>query len=187
MAQNRVMYSLFGGGATLSVSKGSGMAAALAEMAATESRKPCVGRGSRVSQSRADVMEDAREDSLKKLLDCTSGASYPAPDSCYPPSAAASSSKDSFQIQSIKIAQGLVERRDLNGKRCVIIGSFSIVLSPSLSPPAVDRAGQHFGDSRKNRTENVFTEKEYGSQSRRGRKFKKSGNSRKKNFKMCAR
>jgi hypothetical protein len=101
------------------------MAAALAEMTATESRKPCVGRGIRVAQSRADVMEDAREDSLKKLLDCTSGASYPAPDPCYPPSAAASSSKGSFQIQSIKIAQGLVARHDLNGKRCVIIGSFS--------------------------------------------------------------
>ena len=41
------------------------------------------------------------------------------------PSAAASSSQRQFQVKSITIAHGLVARADLNGKRCVIIGSFS--------------------------------------------------------------
>jgi hypothetical protein len=73
---------------------------------------------SRVAQRRADLKKE-------KLRDCTSGAIAPASDSWYNPRAAASSSQRSFQVNSVVIAQGLVTRADLNGKRCIIIGSFS--------------------------------------------------------------
>ena len=71
---------------------------------------------SRIAQRRADLKKE-------KLRE--SSASAPDPNSWYNPSAAASSSQRSFQVESVVIAQGLVARADLNGQRCIITGSFS--------------------------------------------------------------
>ena len=71
---------------------------------------------SRIAQRRADLKKE-------KLRE--SGASAPDPNSWCNPSAAASSSQRSFQVESVVIAQGLVARADLNGQRCIITGSFS--------------------------------------------------------------
>ena len=106
---------------TLSVPKGSSMAAALARIARETS-------ATRVAEHQADQILDLKPVKGNEPSHRTSGTSAPAPDSAEShgkPSAAASSSQHSFQVRAIKIARGLVARADLNGKRCVIIGSFS--------------------------------------------------------------
>jgi hypothetical protein len=95
------------------------MAAALANMAAMETPEVAL-----VAEHQADL----KPVKGKKPRQRTCGASAPAPDSAESrdqPSAAASSRQRPFQVKSITIAHGLVARADLNGKRCVIIGSFS--------------------------------------------------------------
>jgi hypothetical protein len=71
---------------------------------------------SRISNRRAD---------LKKEKLRAPGTEAPHPDSWYMPASKAPSTARSFHIKSVAIARNLVSRTDLNGQRCVIIGSFS--------------------------------------------------------------
>lgn len=82
----------------------------------------------RVAEPQADQISDLKPVKGSDPKDRTSGASAPALDSAESrgkPIVASSSSQRSYQVRAIKIARGLVARADLNGKRCVIIGSFS--------------------------------------------------------------
>jgi hypothetical protein len=82
----------------------------------------------RVAEHKAEQISDLKPVKGHEPRDLTSGASDPAPHSAQSrgkPIVAESSSQPSYQVRAIKIARGLVARADLNGKRCVIIGSFS--------------------------------------------------------------